>query len=167
MTPEDVRVQLEALRKADERWRAPEHLEESIRRAAARERGRIRPARAQAASVLALAAAVTIAIAGIATLYIGRKTEPASANPTITQRGTDAPQRVVWASFDVLVQPIVDGEAIGRVRIRVPSSALAAFGVAVVDPLAVSFIEADVDVGPDGNAQRVRFFSESVAPRSQ
>ena len=165
MTPEELQAKLQALREADRQWRVPPRVEAAVRMAAAREVVRPQPgSRRQLSRALTLAAAVAFAVGSAVALHVRGGPEHPAAVQTTTHRAI-AGRGAVFTSSEMLVHPFADEAPVGRVRVRLPRSALAAFGVAAADPLAVGFVEADVDLGPDGNAQRIRFFADSALQR--
>jgi hypothetical protein len=138
---------LEELRRAEARMETPPHVEAAVLAAwdsehARRTTGRPRSLWRDAAAV---AAAITIAI-GLAQL--GQQLQRA------TQR---APERSDDSRTLLLVgEPILQGEPVRMVRMRVPAATLTGLGVRPVTGTPGEHVDVDVIVGEDGVARAIR-----------
>ena len=117
-------------------------------------------ARRRRIAVVSLAAAAVLAI-GIAVVSKRRASTP----PAAQQASTPAPRgEVATASFPLTYSSLPISNA-SLVRVQVPRSALASFGLSPIDVpastagTAPAMVAADVLVGEDGVARAVRFVS--------
>jgi hypothetical protein len=138
---------LAELRRVEARVEPPAHIEAAVLAAWDRAR-RATPAsrpRAIWRDLAAIAAAVTIAV-GLTQLgqQLRRATQPVSEQST--NRGT----------LLLVGEPILQGEPVRMVRMRVPASTLTGLGVRPVAGPPGEHIDVDVIVGEDGVARAIR-----------
>jgi hypothetical protein len=162
---------LRALAADSRRIEAPERVEARLRAAW---RGQMGPAQHRRSArwwnPLAQGIASAAAVAALAALLIyGRPPRPAEhrarpagvelANAPFAELTTEA-----FAEEDFIPLPNVEAlgpnDEVNLVRIEVPRSALMALGFAVSAERALEPVEADVVLGPDGQARAVRFLDE-------
>ena len=138
---------LVALRRAEACMETPPHVEAAVLAAWDKEHAHraARPPRSLWRDVAAVAAAITIAI-GLAQL--GQQLQRA------TQR---APERSRDSRTLLLVgEPILQGEPVRMVRMRVPAATLTGLGVRPVTGTPGEHVDVDVIVGEDGVARAIR-----------
>jgi hypothetical protein len=140
----DLTSALDSLRQVDGHMKAPPHVEAAV--LAAWDRAHVQrtvsPARHWWTPAAAVAAAVTLSV-GLAQL--GRALQQAVRPPTTA------------ANHDSLLlvgEPILQGEPVRVVRMRIPASTLAGLGVRAGTD--VAHVDVDVIVGEDGVARAIR-----------
>ena len=143
----DLADALAALRRAEARIEAPPHVEAAVLAAwdSAHALGTARRSRSLWRDATAVAAAVTIAV-GLAQLgqQLRRATQPAPGQPGNSR------------TLLLVGEPILQGEPVRMVRMRVPASTLTELGVRPVTGTAGEHIDVDVIVGEDGVARAIR-----------
>jgi hypothetical protein len=137
---------LAALRRAEARMETPPHVEAAVLAAWDKEHADLaNPPRSLWRVAAAAAAAITIAI-GLAQL--GQQLQRA------TQR---VPERSQDSRTLLLVgEPILQGEPVRMVRMRVPAATLTGLGVRPVTGIPGEHVDLDVIVGEDGVARAIR-----------
>jgi len=143
----DLADALDALRQVEARVETPPHVETALLAAwdgshAPRSRER---ARSLWREVTAVAAAVTIAV-GLA--HLGRELR----RTTLTSIEPVGDSRTLL----VVGEPILQGEPVRVVRMRVPVSTLTGLGVRPATDSAATHVDVDVIVGEDGIARAIR-----------
>lgn len=134
---------LGALRDAESGDAAPAHVEAAVLRAWDASRARhMPPARLSPFSRVASVAAGAVVAAGLTLL--GGHLRSTTAEPS---RAGDTPPAVI-----LIGEPILEGEHVRLVRMRMPAATLHALGVRTT-ALATSDIDVDVVVGEDGVAR--------------
>jgi hypothetical protein len=138
---------LEALRKAEADVDAPPRVEAALLAAwdAAHAQGTARGARRLWREAGAVAAAVTIAV-GL--WQLGQQLERTTRRET--ERAEDG------RTLLLVGEPILQGEPVRVVRMRVPASTLTGLGVRSAEMNAAAHVDVDVIVGEDGVARAVR-----------
>ena len=135
---------LDALRDEESGDAAPEHVEAALMRAwDASHRSRTTPARLSAASQFASLAAGAVIATGL-TLLGGHLRSATAVRPSLA---TDTSPTVILVG-----EPILDGEHVRLVRMRMPTATLHALGVRTT-ALATTDVDVDVVVGEDGVAR--------------
>ena len=113
-------------------------------------------ARRRRANLIGLAAAVALFLAVAAPDWYSPP--PPSPARVVPERQTAPPTREVMTAFFPLTYSTVPAPGAHLIRMQVPRSALASFGVTSFDsPNDSSTVLADVIVGDDGLARAVRF----------
>ena len=145
MTPLDTQIQ--ALRDAEARVSAPPHLERAVLAAwdAAH-----RPARHRSSWSLwrGLSAAAAAAILVVSLTVLGGRLRAGL--------GSAGPQDDPAATLMLVGAPILAGEPVRVVRMRVPASTLTTLGVRSLAGEFADAIDVDVIVGEDGVARAIR-----------
>jgi hypothetical protein len=135
---------LAALRDRESGHASPEHVEAALMRAwDAAHASRTAPARLSAASQFASLAAGVVIAAGL-TLLGGHLRSATAVRPSLA---TDMSPTVILVG-----EPILDGEHVRLVRMRLPAATLHALGVRTT-ALATGDVDVDVVVGEDGVAR--------------
>jgi hypothetical protein len=138
---------LDSLRQLDGHMEAPPHVEAAV--LAAWDRAHVQPtvspARHWWKPVTAVAAAVTLSV-GLAQL--GRALQLAVRTPTTAAPATNND------SLLLVGEPILQGEPVRVVRMRIPASTLVGLGVRAGTDVAQ--VDVDVIVGEDGVARAIR-----------
>lgn len=143
----DLADALAELRRAEACIQTPLHVEAAVLAAwdNAHALGTARRPRRLWREAGAVAAAVTIAV-GLAQLgqQLRRATQPAPVPPSINR------------TLLLVGEPILQGEPVRMVRMRVPASTLTELGVRPVTGTPGEHIDVDVIVGEDGVARAIR-----------
>ena len=135
---------IDALRDAESGDAAPAHVEAAVMRAWDAARGSHAPsARLSAASKFASLAAGAVVATGL-TLLGGHLRSGTTVRPSLA---TDTSPTVILVG-----EPILDGEHVRLVRMRMPAATLHALGVRTT-ALATGDVDVDVVVGEDGVAR--------------
>lgn len=136
---------LDSLRQIEGHIEAPPHVEAAVLAAfdQAHAQRMVSPARHWWQRVAAVAAAVTLSV-GLAQL--GRALQQAVRMPTTAADNSD--------TLLLVGEPILQGEPVRVVRMRLPASTLMGLGVRAASD--VAHIDVDVIVGEDGIARAIR-----------
>jgi hypothetical protein len=136
---------LDSLRQVDGHMEAPPHIEAAV--LAAWDRAHVQrtvsPARHWWQPVAAVAAAVTLSVV---LAQLGRALQQAVRTPTTAAHNNDA--------LLLVGEPILQGEPVRVVRMRIPASTLVGLGVRAGTDVAQ--VDVDVIVGEDGVARAIR-----------
>ncbi len=145
---------LRALRHADARVTAPEHLHASVMERWETERAPSQPAprRWVTGAWLGRAAALAAAVVLVVAWIVARGTHGGLRNEAPISRTTIP----ISAATNLMTGPPLETESLQLVRVRMPRGALRAFGIALVDPDAGAEVEVEVVVGEDGFPRSIR-----------
>lgn len=136
---------LDELRRDEARVETPRHVEDALLAAWDLAHAKSAGPRRVGRDLAAVAAVVTIAV-GLAQL--GRQLERLT-RPAVQQSATSRTLLLVG-------EPILQGEPVRMVRMRVPASTLTGLGVRPTTGMAGEHVDVDVIIGEDGVARAIR-----------
>jgi hypothetical protein len=145
----DLTAALDALREAESRIETPPHLERGVLAAWDRAHAQRTPADVQALWRRVGAVAALVAV----TAGLGQLGHHLQRTRQTTQAFTRTPD---GETLLLVGEPILQGEPVRVVRMRVPASTLSKLGVRPAEGDVAAHVDVDVIVGEDGIARAIR-----------